>query len=623
MCGIAGFVGTGSEADLAAMQKEILHRGPDSQGSVFQGGVGITHTRLSVIDLSPLGGQPMWSDDQSVIVAFNGEIYNFKELRDEHLRNVACVGGSDTEVIVRMYERYGKKCFSLLSGMFALALYDFKKKILILARDAMGEKPLYYAEIPGGIVFGSELTAVLRHSSIHPEVDQDALGLYFIYNSVPHPWSMVRGVYKLGPGELLVFHDGEVTHERCVEVPHDTFQGSMGDAVDLLDGHISRSVRSQMVSDVPLGVLLSGGLDSSTIAYYAQHASAKKIKTFSIGFEDKTFDESGAARSVAALLSTDHQELVLSGSDLVREVPHILNTLDEPLADQSYIPSSILARLVRGRVTVALGGDGADELFAGYPTFLADKFLTWYQLVPPYIRHSIINPLVNALPVSENYMSFDMKVKRFVRAASQKKVLAHQGWMEAFSPEEQELLFVNRLAWGGSGAYQPTVTSFSEYNGEEGNKILWTYARRYLCDQVLTKTDRSSMAYALELRAPFLDKDLVSFAFSLPYKYKWRGFRGKYVLRTMMASKLPSSVVWGKKHGFAVPLNRWLKNELRPYMEEMLSFERIQASGFFHHEYVARIMREHSEGRVNHTAKLWSLIVFQAWYSRVFQSTVV
>lgn len=622
MCGIAGFVGTGSEEDLAAMQRAVLHRGPDSQGSVFRPGVGMAHARLAIIDLSPLGSQPMWNDDKSVIVAFNGEIYNFRALRDAYLRDVVFTSDSDTEVIVRMYERFGKKCFSHLSGMFAIALYDFKNGTLLLARDAMGEKPLYFAQTANGMVFGSELTAVLQHSSIHPEVEPNALRAYLTYNAVPHPWSMVRGVYKLGPGEILAWNEGQVTQERCVEVPNGTFEGGIDDARNVLDGHLSRSVQGQMVSDVPLGVLLSGGIDSSTVAYYAQKASTQKIKTFSIGFEEKTFDESATAQSVASLLGTDHHALTLTGSDMFREVPHILETLDEPLADQSYIPSSLLARLVRGQVTVALGGDGADELFAGYPTFFADMFLSWYQRVPESIRSSVIEPVVNALPVSDGYMSFDMKAKRFVRAASLKKVAAHQAWMEAFSPTEQCVLLGESSLRDADDVYHPSLSSFSEYRGKEGNALLWAYARRYLCDQVLTKTDRSSMTYALELRAPFLDKDLVSFAFSLPYEYKWRGFRGKYILRTMMNGKLPSSVVWGKKHGFAVPLQRWLRNELRPYMEDMLSEGRLRTHGLFNEPYVARIVAEHCEGRANHTAKIWSLIVFQAWHRRVFQSTV-
>lgn len=622
MCGIAGFVGAGSEADLVLMQKALLHRGPDSQGSLLHSNVGLVHTRLAVIDLSESGRQPMLSDDESVAIIFNGEIYNFKALRDTHLHDVKFKGGSDTEVIIRLYERFGKKCFSLLSGMFAIALYDFKLKTLFLARDAMGEKPLYFAETPTGVVFGSELTAVLSHSSVRREVSVEALRAYFTYNAVPHQMSMVRGVKKIGPGELVTLNSGTVLHERCAGLPHDGFAGDMGDAVHALDGHLRRSVESQMVSDVPLGVLLSGGLDSSTIAYYAQQVSKQKIKTFSIGFEEKTYDESAAARSVATLLGTDHHELVLSGSHMFNEVPNILNTLDEPLADQSYIPSTLLARLVRGEVTVALGGDGADELFAGYPTFLADKFLSWYQRVPESVRNSLIEPLVEALPVTEGYMSFDLKVKRFVRAASLNRVAAHQAWMEAFSTKEQNLLFSQSQQHSSYNPYQQSVESFSEFSGEVGNKLLWVYARRYLCDQVLTKTDRSSMVYALELRAPFLDKDLVSFAFSLPYNYKWKGFRGKYVLRTLMDGKLPSSVVWGKKHGFAVPLQRWLKNELRPYMEDLLSADTLNRHKLFNSEYVARIIKEHCDGRANHTAKLWSLMAFQAWHRRVVQGSL-
>ncbi|MBI3274276.1 MAG: asparagine synthase (glutamine-hydrolyzing), partial [Candidatus Colwellbacteria bacterium] len=384
MCGIAGYVGEGNGESLKNMIAAIKYRGPDNTGVFVNGKVGLAHARLSIIDLSPQGNQPMSSGNNSVAIVFNGEIYNFKELREGLNASGKCtfISASDTEVILHLYEEYGEDCFRMLNGMFAIALYDFKEDKLILARDRLGKKPLYWSKFNSTIIFASELKAIAKHPSFKKRLNLQALNKYFLYDYVPTPWSIFENVYKLEPATILTWKEGKVSKRKFWALQGAENKIGLGQAASELGKEIERSTKARLISDVPLGVFLSGGIDSSTIAYYAQKNSVEKIKTFSMGFGEKSFDESRYARRVAEFLNTDHYNFMLREADCLKLIPEVLGDMDEPLADASLIPTLLLSRFTKEHVTVALGGDGGDELFAGYPTFPAHILANFYKRMP-------------------------------------------------------------------------------------------------------------------------------------------------------------------------------------------------------------------------------------------------
>ncbi len=624
MCGIAGFIGKGNERDLQRMIATLKHRGPDQQGVFLSQGIGFANARLSIIDLSEDGRQPMFDREKKIGLVFNGEIYNFQTLRDELLATGRYFFKSktDTEVIIYAYQEYGMRCFEKFNGMFAIALYDFNRGKLILGRDRMGKKPLYYGVFQETLVFGSEIKAVLAHPLVRKEINIGAVNKYLQYEYIPTPDSIFAGMFKLEPAQYLVW-DTKIAEKGIFWQPNFIAPRatSLPEALNVLDRQLQESVRLRLIADVPLGVFLSGGIDSSTIAYYAQTASAKKIKTFSIGFREDSYDELRYAQMVAEALGTDHASRIVTSQDMLEVIPMVEELMDEPLADVSIIPTYLLSKFAREYVTVALAGDGGDELFCGYSTFQADKIARAYAKIPSLLRTVMIEPAIRALPVKDTYFSIDFRLKKFLDGFRGDRRYQHQLWLGSFSRPERAMLF-SPSVWKEIAGYNE-FEDIDRYYGEvraadEESKILYLYQRTYMMDGVLVKVDRSSMANSLEVRAPFLDIDVVNFVNALPYDFKYRGFTTKYILKKLMEPRLPKEIVYRVKKGFGVPLSYWLKHDLKEFAARMLSHDALGRHGLFNPEYIANLCDRHNAGKENNARKLWTLIVFQLWYDRWF-----
>jgi len=620
MCGISGFVGKGSQKNLLTMTDVIRHRGPDDRGHFLKDGVGFGHTRLSIFDLSPAGHQPMWNDRKDVAIIFNGEIYNFKELKKNFNleQKYHFQSKSDTEVVLHLYEEFGEDCFEKLDGMFAIAIYDFKKRTLLLARDRIGEKPLYWGIFDDTFVFGSEPGTLLAHPLVKHELDLESLAQYLTREYVPTPRSIFKGIYKLEPAHYLLYREGRVGKKFFWNIPAGVASISFEEALSGFDKLLEKSIGDRLAADVPVGIFLSGGIDSSTIAYYAQKASSQKIKTFSIGFEEESFDESAYAEQVATFLGTAHYHQRVTAQDSLNVLLESVSVLGEPLADPTIIPTLLLSKFTRQRVTVALGGDGGDELLAGYNTFQADKLVSLYQSIPSGIRDRLIEPLINSLPASDKHFSLSFKLQKFIEGANFAPLERHGRWLQAFSKEELPDLLI-------PDTYQEMVKVYPYPSGDAHlpQDILNSYLHSYLMDCLLAKTDSASMCYALEVRAPFLGTEIVEFLITLPYEYKLHGFITKYILKELMKDKLPQNIVYRKKKGFGVPVSEWLKKDLKPLLLDMLSRERITRQKIFNPDRVQKIIVEHLSGKRNNHKKLWTLLTFQLWADKFLNKTSV
>ena len=624
MCGIAGFSGRGTEDDLLRMIRQLKHRGPDFQGGWWQQypheAVGLGHARLSIIDLSSGANQPFFTADESVGIIFNGEIYNYLTLKDELLKTGRYTfrTTSDTEVLLYLYQEYGEKLFAKINGMFAFAIYDFRTGKTLLARDRMGKKPLHYSVKGDTLVYGSEPKALLQHPLIGKAISPDALNAYLTFEYVPTPYSIYQDIQKLEPGHYMTFEDGRVTAKEpfwTIQFNHQpiTFET----ALTRLDELLSDATAIRLMADVPLGVFLSGGLDSSAVAYYAQRNSASRIQTFSIGFQEKSYDEATYARTVAKHLGTEHHEKTLTAQDSLDLLPGIAAELDEPFADASIIPTYLLSKFTRGHVTVALGGDGADEMLAGYPTFTSDYLRGIYGRMPRLVD-SLANRVANLLPVSDDNISLDFKAKQFLKGFQEKPDYTHTLWLGSFSPrQKRQLLSPDVLAQltdkTGLGLIDRHVATLPA-NTSDFDQTTYIYYLTYLLDDILVKVDRASMYNSLEVRAPFLDYRVVDFANSLPESFKRKGLTGKYILKELMRGKIPNDIIDRPKKGFGIPLSQWLRNELRPLCNDLLSETSLKQHGLFNAGYVAQLQQEHFTGKQNHRKLLWTLMVFQQWY---------
>ncbi|MGZ4338247.1 MAG: asparagine synthase (glutamine-hydrolyzing), partial [Gaiellaceae bacterium] len=554
ICGIASTNGSGITDRVAAMSATLVHRGPDSSGEFSDQGVALAARRLSIIDLET-GDQPVANENETVHVIQNGEIYNYRELRRELER----AGHSfrtqgDTEVLLHLYEEHGDRFAERLRGMFAAAIWDASHRRLVLARDRFGIKPLYYRHADNELAFASELRALPRG-----EIDLDALEAFLAFNSIPAPLTIFREVRKLPPGHLLIWEDGRHELRRFARPAplEELREDEEAELVEELRSRLRDSVRAHLVSDVPVGVLLSGGVDSAFLAALAAEESAEPLRTFSIGFEERSFDELAGARLVAERYGTQHQELVLR-PDAALLLPALADAFDEPFADSSALPTYLVSQLAANDVKVALSGEGGDELFGGYYTYAADLLA---ERVGGLAR--LARPLVERLPTSSSKASFDYKAKRFVRAAHLPSLERHHGWKEIFSPELRAELT------GRSSAFDPVDILRDRYRETEGADEL---ARLqdvdlgvYLVDDLLVKTDRASMAHSLEARVPYLDTVVTNLALALPTRHKIRGLSKKVLLRKAAAPLLPREIVHGKKRGFSIPAAAWLRGELEPF----------------------------------------------------------
>jgi asparagine synthase (glutamine-hydrolysing) len=606
MCGICGLASTRGAVDtdrLRAMAATLVHRGPDSEGMHVDRGVGIAARRLSIIDLSG-GDQPIASEDGSVVVVQNGEIYNYRDLarileRAGHTFATHC----DTEVLVHGYEEWGEGLWERLRGMFAVAVWDARRSRLTLARDRFGIKPLYYRHVDGELSFASELDALPQG-----DIDLDAIEAFLAFNVVPAPLSIFRDIRKLQPGHMLAWEDDRVTMSRFARpgplpARHDEDEAEL---VEECRARLRDSVRAHLIADVPVGVLLSGGVDSGALTALAAEESSEPVRTFSIGFEERSFDELGGARAVASRYGTRHRELVLR-PDAALLLPALAAAFDEPFADSSALPTYLVSRLASEDVKVALSGEGGDELFGGYHTYVADALA---ERVGPIA--SAARPVVGRLPSSTRRVSLDYKAKRFVQAAHLPPLERHHGWKEIFSADARAELTGRRSSFDVLG---PSRERFAETEGHELlTRLQDVDFGLYLVDDLLTKTDRASMAWSLEARVPFLDTLVTNFAFSLPARHKVRGLSKKRLLRKAVEPLLPHQIVHGRKRGFSIPAAAWLRGELQPFARETLRPETIRRQGLLEPEVVTRLVDDHVAGRADLSRQLWGVLALTLWY---------
>jgi asparagine synthase (glutamine-hydrolysing) len=621
MCGIAGFLAHGAGPSrrevLTRMTRTLRHRGPDEEGVVLDGPVGLGARRLRVMDLRT-GQQPMAVDDGAVRVVQNGEIYNFRELRGRLERlGHRFRTESDTEVIARAYVEWGDKCVDHLDGMFAFAVWDALQQVLLLARDRMGEKPLYYHAGSEAFVFGSELRALLEHPAVPRELDLRSLSRYLGFEYVPAPDSMLAGIAKLPPGHVLTISAGTKPHvvrywdlEFAPDhAPTET------EWAERLRAQIEDSVRRQLVSDVPLGLFLSGGVDSSAIVSTATRLAGRRLRTFSVGFPEASYDERRFARAVAARCGTDHAELVFSPDLMTESLADVGSLLDEPLVDGSFLPIHALSRLARQHVTVVLSGDGGDELFCGYPTFLAERGVRWVRRLPAGILRAA-GWAVNRARSSARYGSAEFLLKQFFRGLPHPPEVRTQLLLGGLTADEQSPLFSDpvRAAVSGFDPYEELGRSVAEVPGLDPiERLIYQHCKFYLADQNLATVDRASMATGLEVRSPFLDRPLVDLASRIPSSLKLHGWRTKHILKRALEPDLPATILDRRKQGFGVPLGAWLAGPLRPVLDDWLAADRLRRVGLFDPSAVRTLVTEHVSGQRDRRKLLWALLMFEAW----------
>jgi asparagine synthase (glutamine-hydrolysing) len=617
MCGICGTYefSRGRPVDgelLEQMNATLVHRGPDGGGIHLDGPVGLAARRLAIIDLQH-GDQPMVAADGEVCVVQNGEILNHLELRAELERDGARFRTRcDTEVLLHSYLRHGPEFVSRLRGMFAIALWDRRTRRLLLARDRFGIKPLYYELGPGHLSFASELKALLRQPAFSRDVDPQALHSFLAFNSIPAPLTIYRSARKLPPGHLLIC-DGDGArisrYARPTPAPADQLRGESAEELSgELRERLEESVRAHLLADVPVGVLLSGGVDSSVLTALAAKVSPYRVCTFSIGFRERSFNELDLARQVAERYGTDHHELVVA-PHVAELLPKLVAAFDEPFADSSSIPTYLVSELAAQHVKVVLSGEGGDELFGGYETYSADQLALRFGAAAARLA-----PLVERLPSSSGRVSLDYRAKRFVRASALPPLERHHGWKEIFSPTQQGELLQPDWRRASSDPLAVWRQRFAEtFDAPLLARLQDVDLGIYLADDLLVKTDRMSMAHSLEARVPYLDPVVAELALALPTAMKVRGLSKKRLLRRTAAELIPREIVRARKRGFSIPAAAWLRGELEPLARELLAPERIRGQGFFEPGFVTRLLDEHVARRHDHSRQLWGLISFSLW----------
>ncbi len=621
MCGICGVAGGDPKRGGELVQRmcgSMVHRGPDDEGSIHLDGVTLGMRRLSIIDIEG-GRQPMANEDSMVWVVQNGEIYNHRHLREQLLAaGHVFATKSDTEVLVHGYEEWGERMVERLNGMFAFALLDRRKASLMLARDRMGIKPLHYAVDGERLVFASELKALLQDPALRKGIDPVALDEYLAYEFVPSPRSIVRGVNKLRPGHTMSWSLADrrpaVRRYWAPELNLEPARGpgNLDEECARLRDALREAVRKELISDVPVGVFLSGGIDSSAVTAMMTQLGGD-VRSFSVGFAEPSFDESAHARDVARHLGTDHHELTLEPAALLGLIPKLSLLLDEPLGDASIIPTYLLSAFTRQHVKVALGGDGGDELFAGYPTLQAHRLAGYYLRAPGLLRRRVVEPVVRRLPVSRSNLSFDFRAKRFVAAAGHTVAERHQRWMGSFAREERSVLLSPELR--AEAAVTDGESLVAEYASIDAlNQALMIDMRLYLENDILVKLDRASMMASLEGRVPLLNNDFVAYATSLPLDMKLNGLRTKFLLKRALRGILPDHILDRPKKGFGIPVADWFRGPLKEQMLSALSPDRLAAHGLFEPTAVNQLVDDHLAGRRDNRKQLWTLFAFELWH---------
>lgn len=639
MCGIAGLYRVSGEtlpedaaAAVKAMTDRMSWRGPDGEGLWRSGPVCLGHRRLSIIDLAG-GSQPMANGDNSLCIVFNGEIYNFAELRAElEKAGFSFRTNSDTEVLLNAYAAWDVDCLKRLEGMFAFAIWDSVKQRIFAARDHFGKKPFYYTFQNGVFAFSSELTSLsvlskkCAFASFGFHVMAESVCRYLAYEYVPCPSSIYREVEVLEPAAYLLVERQGIKRGQYWEMPWPDpgLQASEAELEQELERLMTKAVKMRMVSDVPLGVFLSGGIDSSIVTGLMARLSTQPVKTFSIGFKEASYDESSYADIVARAFHTEHHTRVLSADECAERLPDIVSSMDTPMADASCAPTWLLSALARENVTVALGGDGADEFWAGYEHYIGYRIALWYRKLPSFLRKGVIEPLTELLPESAGYVNPRLAVRTFLAGANAPDWLRVQTMLTANGPEIQHKLltpdFIHRL--GNSlnidWLFAPTRERFEKWPESPAisplARAFHVYVRQFMLDDILVKVDRCSMLHSLEVRAPFLDKQLTEFVGRLPVTYKLRGFKRKYLLKKTFADLLPPQILKRNKRGFQIPVAQWLRERLRPLLEELCAEKALREQGVFVPDVVRKMMELHFSGKADLRKQLWTLLVFQLWW---------
>jgi asparagine synthase (glutamine-hydrolysing) len=625
MCGIVGIVESDltrpvGPAELARMVRTLRHRGPDEEGSVTLPGVGLGMRRLSIVDLAG-GRQPFTNEDGTIRLVANGEIYNFPQVRKELVdRGHRFSSQGDIEVLVHAYEEYGESFLKRIRGMFALALWDGRTRTLIAARDRAGEKPLYYAVTSRGLFLASEIKALLVRSEVPRDLDLEALDQFLTYEYIVAPRTIFTAIKKLPAGHYLRYRDGAVSLHRYWDAADVAVRPwTEREAAEALTGALRRAVMSQMMADVPLGVFLSGGIDSSTIVAFMAEAlrgTGLAVNSFSMGFHDGSYNELPYAREVAQRFKTNHREQIVT-PDLTALFERLTVHLDEPFADVSLFPTYLVSEMAREHVKVVLAGDGGDELFGGYDAYAAQRIATTLQAFVPAAALSVLGRLASLFPPSEKKKGLVNKVQRFLEGVSHPAPDIQQyRWMTFLAPAAKHRLYAPPLtqALAGSDVYRPVRDALGAYAGSDHlNRQLYADLSIYLADDILVKVDRMSMATSLETRAPFLDQEVMELAFSMPGDLKVKAGERKYILKRAVAGILPDTILARKKEGFSIPMKNWLRRDLAPLMDALLSEERIRRRGLFDPGEVRRRVDSHKAGAENHAHTLFSLMVFERW----------
>lgn len=617
MCGIVGFTHRNWVPDserIRSAAATLIHRGPDQQGVFETSTISLGAARLKIIDIAS-GDQPIISDDGDTVIAFNGEIYNHLELRAEleqlgHKFRTHC----DTETVLHAFREWDTDCFARLRGMFGIALWTTSTRRLVLARDRMGIKPLYIARRGQDVFFGSELKAIFVHPEIDRQLSLNGLDCYLALNYVPSPWTLVEGIEKLPPATWFEWKDGATRLQAYWTLPVPSpREWTLPDACDTLDSLLRQSIREHLVSDVPLGMWLSGGVDSSTILHYAATESRSRLKTFSISFRGRSFDESSYIQQIVERYGTDHQQMDLNPEvDLAGAVEEFAYFSDEPSADAGALPVWFLSKLSREKTTVSLSGEGADELFAGYLTHRANELAQRARVLPnSFLRMALA--VVGRWPVSDEKISFEYKVKRFLEGATMDAARAHVFWNGTFSDREKRKLVtadlphaLDKILW--QCRQLPANDPLSRH--------LWFDQRYFLPDDILNKADRISMAHSLEVRPPFLDHRIVEFSATIPSKFKLHGSRQKVLLKELMKDKLPAPVLRRAKVGFDIPAHEWLRGPFRSLLTETLQSGAAEHAGLFRHSAITSLLDRHLNRRANVGYHLWGLMILFLWMKK-------
>lgn len=626
MCGICGIYNylnkTPIEQTILKRMNDALYaRGPDDEGYFIEGSIGLANKRLSIIDVEG-GRQPIFNEDGKICIVYNGEVYNYIELKEElrekgHLFKTK----TDTEVILHLYEEYGEDCMKFLNGMFAFAIWDSKQDRLLLARDRFGIKPLVYSDRNGKLIFASETKAIVQDDAVNREIDFEAVHYYLTYLSVPSPLTIYKDIKKLPPASILICQNGKIVEKRYWSIEPKRLKFDIVEEYgDMFYKLLKQSIKMQLMSDVPLGVFLSGGLDSSSVVGLMSQVSSQPVKTFSIGFDEKEFDELKHARFISKRFETQHHELIMRPKDIGR-IETLIWNLDEPHGDSSALASYLVSKLAVPYVKVALTGVGGDELFGGYHAYIADKLSIYYSAIPKILTQGLIPYLISRIKVDTQKPSKIRRVLRFFKSAHLPFERRHTNWMTllGFNDEEKSGLYSDFLKNQTCGLDSFIVTKkFFEKEKEAGldllNTAMYVDLNTYLNNDVLQQVDRMTMANSLEARLPFLDHRLVEFAFSIPSNLKLKGTSLKYLVRKSMKGLLTDEIIKREKHGFGVPIREWFKSDfMKQSMNEFLNDPSIKRRGFFKVEYVKRLLDEHARGSTDNSHKIWLIMVLEIW----------